>query len=64
MTEYVKREEVMKLIDTMKKYLDTVKNEAKQGVNIKCAVHMVKRFETLKERINKLDAINIELAEE
>jgi len=61
MTEYVKKEEVIRLIDTMKKYLDTVKKEAKQGVNIKCAVHMVRRFETLSDRVNKLDYISIDL---
>jgi len=61
MTEYVKKEDVIKLIDAMKKYLDTVKTEAKQGVNIRCAIHMVRRFETLSDRVDKLDCISIDL---
>jgi len=63
MTEYVKKEDVIKLIDTMKKYLDTVTQEVERGVKIKCAVHMVKRFETLSNRIDELDYISIRLNE-
>jgi len=64
MSEYVEKEAVLKLIDTMKKYLDSVKTAPKQGVNLKCAMHMANRLETLSDRVDKLNCISITLNEE
>lgn len=64
MTGYIKKEEVIKLIDTMGSYLDTIKTESTKLVTIRCAMHQIKRMQTLKRRVEKLDVVRPKVKKE